>query len=134
MEVSELWQKLILLKSANSGSPLDPTDVKSLLIKTEARRAKHSNVLPENRLFGIGNINLDTSSKLRIGQQDAKEFFMCLDENYLKWVDVFDFLKIGTLSETQCSHCSNVSRQENCFQVNSFILLDCPQENTSLKT
>ena len=131
---SELWQKLIFLQNAISLNPLDPSDVKRYLIYIERNRAKNSNVLPENRLFALGNLNRGTFQDIRIGQQDAKEFFMCLDENYSMWPDVFNLLEIGTINETECSHCNNVSRQENCYEVSSFICLDCPQESTSLKS
>ena len=131
---SELWQKLTILRSSNLLNPLDPTDVKRCMIQTERRRAEKSNVLPRNRLFSIGNQNIPNLVGERIGQQDAKEFFMCLDENQLVWPDLFEFLKICTISETECTSCGNVSRQENCYNISCFIRLDCPRENTTLKT
>ena len=130
---SELWQKLISLKNTISSNPLDPTNVKRCIIQTELNRAKQSNVLPENRLFANSNQNFGHSRDINIGQQDAKEFFMCLDENEKDWVDVFNFFKIGTLSETECSHCGNTSRQQNPNNLSTFILLDCPPQNTTLK-
>ena len=38
---------------------------------------------------------------MKIGQQDAKEFFMCLDENQQLWADVFNIFKLSVLSETE---------------------------------
>ena len=70
---------------------------------------------------------------MRIGQQDAKEFFMCLDENQQLWADVFIVFKLSVLSETECSHCGNISRQDNCYSLTSFIPLDCPLEDRTLK-
>ena len=131
---SELWQKLAILRSTSSSNPLDPADVKRCIIQTERRRAEKSNVLPENRLFSIGNQNVPNLLGERIGQQDAKEFFMCLDENQSVWPDLFEFLKIGTISETECTSCGNVSRQENCYNISCFIRLDCPGEDTTLKS
>ena len=103
-------------------NPLDPTYIKRYVIQTEARRAENSNGLPENRLFD--GVNLQAGSRdVIIGQQDAKEFFMCLDENHSIWVDVFSLF-----------NCSNVSRQQECYDISSFISLNCPQENTTLKS
>ena len=126
---SELWQKLVSLKNTISSTPLDPTIVKRCIIQTEVKRAEQSNVLPENRLFVNSNQNLGYGTD----QQDAKEFFMCLDENEKDWVDVFNFFKIGTQSETECSHCGNISRQQNCNNISTFIRLHCPPQNTTLK-
>ena len=130
---SELWQKLIILKDSTSSHPLDPTDVKRCLILTEKRRCESSNILPENQNFSVGTLSLRSLKNMKIGQQDAKEFFMCLDENQQQWTDVFNIFKLGVLSETECSHCGNVSRQENCYNLTSYIRLDCPQEDTTLR-
>ena len=130
---SELWQKLIALKRATSSNPLDPADIKRCLIMTEKNRSESSNILPENQLFSVGNLSLQNLKQMKIGQQDAKEFFMCLDENQQQWIDVFNIFKLGVLSETECSHCGNVSRQENCYNLTSYIRLDCPQEDTTLR-
>ena len=91
MEGSELWQKLVHLQKLSMKEPLDPTDIKLYIVHTEQLRAETTSVLPENRLFSLGNDNIACiNSGNRIGQQDAKDFFMALDENRHLWSDVFN--------------------------------------------
>ena len=132
---SELWLHLVDLHKASLVSSLDPTSIKTYIIETEATRAKRTNILPENRLFVSGYQGSSLKSLgTRIGQQDAKELFMCLNENQKLWVDVFNLFKAGIISETECSNCGNISRQDNCYDITSYIRLDCPEINSILKT
>lgn len=69
----------------------------------------------------------------RIGQQDCKDFFFCLDENRESWTDVFNLFKIKTLSETECSSCGHSSRQKVSGNERTFITLTCPNEEVDMK-
>jgi len=127
-----LWKNLIALKDMDSSSVLDPSEVKTNLITTEKRRMRKTNILPENALFNLSNSD-DAVNINSIGQQDARDFWMCLDENQGKWEDLYDLFKVEVICETECSACGYVSRQENCLTENSFIYFSCPAENCTMK-
>ena len=106
---SPLWEHLVwLLKKGNSGS-LDPIPIRNLIIAKEKERILSQNVNPINRLFDLGdqeilsekNILFDPSRK-RLGQQDCKNFFICLEENRKHWADVCDQFWFESKSFTIC--------------------------------
>ena len=106
---SPLWEHLVwLLKKGNSGS-LDPIPIRNLIIAKEKERILSQNVNPINRLFDLGdqeilsekNILFDPSRK-RLGQQDCKNFFICLEENRKHSADVCDQFWFESKSFTIC--------------------------------
>jgi hypothetical protein len=135
---SVLWNDLLWMQGKNPSVVLDPTDVKHVVLKTERQRIVRENVAPNHMLFDLGNLPIcyDHTRQIRrdrIGQQDCKDFFYCLDENRQAWPDVFDLFKINTLSETECYSCNNVSTQEVSGNERTFITLTCPSTNVSMK-
>ena len=94
---------------------------------------------PNHMLFDLGNLPImytvddDDIRVNRIGQQDCKDFFYCLDENRDSWNDVFNLFKVKTLTMTQCTSCNNVSRQEVSGTASTIIELDCPRYPGSMK-
>ena len=106
--------------------------VKTNIIATEKRRMRLTNIRAENALFILRNTD-EVLNINAIGQQDAKDFWLCIDENQDKWKDLFDFFKVEVISETECSACGYVSRQESCLTENSFVRFSCPSENCSMK-
>lgn len=134
---STLWDNLIWMKGKDSSVPLDPTDVKLAIVQIERERMIRDNIAPNHMLFDLGNLQnvKDVSNQVsirRIGQQDCKDFFFCLDENRHAWPDVHNFFKVNTISKTECVTCKNVSCQEIGTE-RSFISLSCPNENVSMK-
>ena len=132
---SVLWQTLLWLQGKDS-SDLDPTDVKLAIIQTEKERIVTQKVAQSHTLFDLGNFQLSANRELRIsriGQQDCKDFFFCLDENRESWPDVFNLFKIQTLNETECVSCGHVSKQEVSGNERTFITLTCPSENVKMK-
>ena len=129
---SSLWKNLIALKNMDSSIVLDPSEVKTNLIKTEKRRMRQTNIRAENAVFNLDNSD-DAFNINSVGQQDAKDFWMCIDENQGKWEDLFDLFKSEVISETECSTCGFVSRQESSCSESSFIRLSCPTENCTMK-
>ena len=129
---SSLWKNLIALKNMDSCIVLDPSEVKTNLIKTEKRRMRQTNIRAENAVFNLDNSD-DAFNINSVGQQDAKDFWMCIDENQGKWEDLFDLFKSEVISETECSTCGFVSRQESSCSESSFIRLSCPTENCTMK-
>ena len=70
---------------------------------------------------------------MRIGQQDCREFFYCINQNREIWADVFNLFKVRTLSETECSSCGNISKQEVSANERTIISLQCPTTPVNMK-
>ena len=76
---------------------------------------------PNHMLFDLGNLQImctvddDNIRVNRIGQQDCKDFFYCLDENR------------DSLTMTRCTYCNNVSQQDVSGTGFTIIELDCPR-------
>jgi ubiquitin C-terminal hydrolase len=133
---SVMWQNLLWLQGKDSSVVLDPTDVKQVIVQTERKRMLAQNIAPNHMLFDLGNLPMLNSNELRmnrIGQQDCKDFFFCIDENRDSWPDIFNLFKIQTLSETQCSSCGHTSRQEISGNERTFINLTCPTNYVNMK-
>ena len=133
---SVFWQNLICLQEKGASVALDPTDIKQTIILTERARILRKNVLPTHTLFDIGNLPLLYNEGLRtqrIGQQDCRDFFFCINENREAWPDVFNLFKVKTLSETECCRCGYVSRQEINANEMTVITLTCPLTEVNMK-
>ena len=121
---SPLWDILMYLKNQDKITPLDPSPVKMLLLTKESQRIS-SNERLKNKLFSsIEDHPLDLN--LRIGQQDARDFFICIKENQQQWNDVFDKFKIKTGSYTSCLGCGHNSIQSRENE-SIFLELECPE-------
>ena len=68
---------------------------------------------------------------LQIGQQDAKDFFICLMQNQIHWPDVFDTFKVRMRTISECRRCRHRSAQAN---INEFMFLefDCPESGSMM--
>ena len=133
---SILWQNLIWLQGKDASVPLDPTDVKHMIIFTERERILIMNIAPSHTLFDLGNLpglNNEELRGRRIGQQDCKDFFFCIKENRDAWPDVFDLFSIKTLSETECCNCGHISRQEVSVDNSILFSLTCPTSEIKMK-
>ena len=135
---SKLWNQLVLMHQEVTSSPLDPQLIKETIIETERKRISRDNVLPHLRLFALGpNIKEEENTvkrRRRIGQQDAKDFYYCLDENSGSWLDVFNLFKIKTITKTVCSSCKYESiQQAELNSENTSISLTCPFSNVDFK-
>ena len=101
---SQLWEYLIWLQKKEKSRPLDPLPVRNLMINKEKQRIIFENIAPVNRLFDLGsqevfteqNLLIDPSRK-NLGQQDCKDFFICLAENRNHWIDVYNIFKIKSV-------------------------------------
>ena len=132
---STLWKQLVGLHNEGSSKTLLPDGVKNTIIETERNRITTLN--SRLRLFGLETV-LDSFGrpikKNRIGQQDSKDLFLCLDENMNDWPDVFNFFKVSTITSTTCGSCGFVSQQEREDTDTTSIMLSCPISSTNLKT
>ena len=133
---SVLWENLIWLKGKHASVALDPTDVKQAIILTERERILRKNVAPTHTLFNLGNLPVLYTEEIRterIGQQDCKDFFFCIDENREAWPDVFNLFQAQMIEETECSCCEHISRQELSSNARTMIPLTCPTSNQAMK-
>ena len=133
---SILWQNLVWLQGKDASVPLDPSDVKQAIIFTERERILKRNIAPLHTLFDLGNLpglNNDEFRAGRIGQQDCRDFFYCINENRDVWLDVFDLFSVKTLNETECCNCGYVSRQELSVDDRTLIVLTCPTSEINMK-
>ena len=68
---------------------------------------------------------------LQIGQQDAKDFLICLMQNQIYWPDVFNTFKVRMRSISECKRCGNRSTQDN-FNEFMFLEFDCPDSGSKM--
>ena len=135
---SVLWELLMSYKVEDTEQILNPLVVRDILIEKERERISANNILPENRLFHFAGTQTKSSRQLkllsessRIGQQDCKDFFICLQENKSNWLDVFELFRFSTVESTQCSQCDTL--QGNLIPVSrSFLQVDSPTQNMKM--
>lgn len=139
---SPLWDEVVNLFKQGRSSSLNPLPLRDILINTEKQRILVENIAPINRLFDLcseeifqeKNIFMGTSERRRIGQQDCKDFFICLFQNRQQWPDVFNLFKLECTSFTTCSICGHVSMQDNSRTGHTFFQLECPFKMMSFST
>ena len=73
-------------------------------------------------------------SRRNLGQQDCKDFFICLVENRNHWLDVYKLFKVKSVSSTKCTSCNNVSSQIEGSSESIFFQYECPPENVQMST
>eukprot|EP00092_Neocalanus_flemingeri_P022722 GFUD01024642.1.p1 GENE.GFUD01024642.1~~GFUD01024642.1.p1 ORF type:complete len:2733 (+),score=580.47 GFUD01024642.1:994-8199(+) len=137
---SPLWEHLIWLMRKGKSTSLNPIPIRDLIITKEKQRIIEGNIAPINRLFDLGhqevfddrNLLMNPSTSQRIGQQDSKDFFICLAENRNHWLDVYNLFTANSVSFTTCSSCQNVSRQEKDESENIFFTFECPKDNLTM--
>ena len=135
---SILWELLISYKLEDTEQILNPLNVRNILIEKERERISAYNILPENRLFHFAGTNTKSSRQLklmsessRIGQQDCKDFFICLQENKNNWMDVFNLFRFSTIESTRCTYCDSV--QGDFIPISrSFLQVNPPSENMKM--
>ena len=130
---SPLWEHLIWLIKKGDSEPLDPIPLRNIILEKE-KIIKHR-IAPINRLFDLGQQEIFQESNLlvnqgmhRMGQQDCKDFFLCLAENKTQWTDVYNLFKVTSVSSTTCSSCLNKSQSKSTVE-DVFSIHECPEEN-----
>ena len=120
------------------GEIINPLEIRDLLLAKERDRILLKGVRPENRLFHYANTNSTNESRLRslseasrIGQQDCKDFFLCIEQNKESWADVYSIFNFSTTKSTLCHNCQVESRPPN-YDNQSFMMFDCPQQDVTL--
>ena len=134
---SVLWKLLIQYQMKDDGEIVDPLEIRDILLAKERDRIIQKGVRPVNRLFHYADTNTTNESRLRslseasrIGQQDCKDFFVCIEQNKESWVDVYNLLAFSTTKSTLCKNCQIESASNNDSQ--TFMMFDCPQQDITL--
>ena len=85
---SPLWEHLIWIMKKGNSEPLDPIQIQNIILAKEKERVVKHNIAPLNRMFDLGQQEIFQEKNLlvkqnlqRMGQQDCKDFFICLAEN-----------------------------------------------------
>ena len=130
-ELGEEWMQL----PKNQNFPLDATIVKQILVTTEDTRvATRISELAseidnpyelEHRTQNLEDLRLDLIS----GQQCVRDFFLCLNENFLSWPDVYSTFGFKITHSTSCCSCNNVNQSET---TQMYIELQVPPDNSNL--
>ena len=132
---SLMWQLLLTLFKEGKSYSLDPIPIRDLIVNIEQERIRNNNINPQNRLFDLGiNDASGLINKASIGQQDYKDFFICLDENREHWPDLHSIFKLDTIPYTICSNCSNVSISNPFNEEKSILMLEYPAHNEEMST
>lgn len=110
---TELWESLVNLKNQDKTTPIDPVIIKEIIYRIEKQRIIYFGINPELRLFHFNMTNAMTFDELNMvqpgGQQDCKDFFLCLAENKESWEDVYSLFNFSLKSYTVCTHCGRSS-------------------------
>ena len=135
---SPLWKLLIQYKMKDEGDIINPLEIRDLLLAKERDRILLKGVRSENRLFHYANTNSTNEYRLkslseasRIGQQDCKDFFVCIEQNKESWADVYSVFDFSTTKSTLCHNCQVESRPPN-YDNQTFMMFDCPQQDVTL--
>ena len=71
--------------------------------------------------------NQSMQHKQSIGQQDARDFFVCIRENKEHWMDLLEKLSVRIETYTECKMCKNRSKQIESSQ-HIFLEFECLAE------
>ena len=130
---SFLMRQLLKFQRQDFSMPQNPLPIRDLLLRAEISRICNEDVLPQNRLFQYAGTNSKSFNQLksysenqRIGQQDCKDFFICIAENKQSWMDVYDMFKFQTYHYSKCSNCGQEYQSENPTS-QSFLMIDPPK-------
>jgi hypothetical protein len=114
---------------------LDSTGIKHILVTTEDTRiATRISELDleiddphelDQRTQIIHNLRLN----LLNGQQCVRDFFLCLNENFLSWPDVFLGFGFKITHSTKCCSCNQVNQSET---TQMFIEFQVPPDGSNL--
>ena len=118
---------------------INPLEVRDLLLEKERERILSKNVQPVYRLFHYANSTTVDDSRLklmseasRIGQQDCKDFFECIEQNRESWDDVYSLFKFSLSKATLCMNCMQESKPTG-YDSHSFLRFESPQQNVTLE-
>ena len=135
---SYLYMELLYLKDKDPSTAHDPLKIKKELFRKEKARILDEKLGKDRRLFhfaetsSLDSRDLEFEAKNYEGrQQDAKDFFVSLQESHFEWLDVYSLFKFQPHVYTECRECGIPSVQENAYyKVVSH--LDIPPRGSSM--
>ena len=136
-EGSILWKLLLSLRTKETSKSINPMDVKRLLLRTEIDRLKENCLTKDFCAFNLPqkmdlSKSSSTLSSQKVGYQDCVDLFYCLERNKEKWPDVYNLFSTSTITETECYHCGNISRQD--FPQSDLVFrLSCPRFDMTMQ-
>ena len=130
---SLLMRHFLKFQGQDFSQSQNPLPIRELLLRAEISRICNGDVLPQNRLFQYAGTTTKNFNQLknysenqRIGQQDCKDFFLCIAENKQNWMDVYEMFKFETHHFSRCTNCGQ-EYQSNQPTTQSFLILDPPK-------
>ena len=135
---STFMELLQWYKGMDSKTPINPQEIKELLYSRERQRIIERKVRPQQRLFHFANTTSTNATELdfqlnRRGQQDCKDFFVCIGENKEHWLDIHQLFKFSLDCYTVCSSCNQISRPDSsAHDDHSIFLMNCPSSPKKL--
>jgi hypothetical protein len=115
---SELGMELLHLQRSEQSSSLDSINVIHILVTSEDTRIaiRISELATEIDDPIQLEIRTDDIQSLRLnlisGQQCVRDFFLCINDNFLSWPDVYLFFRFEITHSTSCSSCNNINQSE----------------------
>ena len=137
---STFWELLLWYKGMDTNTPINPQEIKELLYSRERQRIIERNVSPQFRLFHFANTTSIVPDEIDLqlnqgGQQDCKDFFICIEENKEHWRDIYNFFKFSYHNYTVCTQCHQTSRQDNSSKNEHIIFqVNCPANHMKLSS
>ena len=133
---SELGLELVRLHTISGKMPLDPSNIKDIIVAAEDTRVATrlseisyqiiNQSLLEEQSARIRNLRLD----LRNGQQCVRDFFICMNQNLESWPDVFSMFSFNLKHISECLTC----KKRNQFETNQlYVEMEVPPNNSILK-
>ena len=132
---SELGLELLHLQLSENNKSLESTNLKYILVTAEDTRIAtriselaaeiDDPIQLENRTQDVKSLRLN----LIAGQQCVRDFFLCLNENFVSWPDVYFLLVFKTTHSTRCSSCQHIYQSETAQM---YVKLQVPPDNSNL--
>ena len=123
LDGSQIWEMLVNLKNQTKETPLNPLTIKEILLEKEKDKVLNAG----GQRSQIYLTNQSMQHKQSIGQQDARDFFVCIRENKEHWMDLFEKLSVRIKTYTECKMCKNRSKQIESSQ-HIFLEFECLAE------
>ena len=136
---SDLGVQLLYMQNSPVNQSLDPAVIRQLLSEADESRIEsevaeytqeyaHDPRELRRRLRDLNALRLN----LGVGQQCVRDFFLCMRENRLNWLDVYTFLNHNVVDSVLCTHCRRQSVGVTREQL--YTEIDCPTDGSSLST
>ena len=132
---SELGEELIRLRDSDQESSLDPTVVKNIIVTAEDTRIAvrlselEAEIKDKEELRHQTEIVQTLRYNLLHGQQCIRDFFLCMQENAVSWLDVTSLFYFTIKYSTVCCGCNHVIQSETDQM---YIEIDVPPHNANL--